>query len=73
MTTPVLTEDTLKELKAFLYKAKQEQEEGLWEATENTTDLMIFLSKHSEEILRLVEIGKKYKEHDEFLQKMDYV
>jgi len=64
VTTPVLTEDALKELKALLDKARQEQEEGLWEATENTTDLMIFLVKYGEEISRLTEIGRRYEESD---------
>ena len=30
------------------------------------------LLRLAEELLRLAEIGRKYKEHDEFLQDMDY-
>lgn len=50
-----------KELRAILEIAKHEEEEGLWEATENTSDLMAFLSKHGKELLRLAEKTDDYE------------
>ena len=56
-----MTSATIRELKTLLDKAKNEQGEGLWEATENTTDLMIFLAKHGGEMSRLIELGVRYE------------
>ena len=66
MSPPVLTEDTLKDLEELLGKAEKQRYVEF--DSENDGKLYFYFRKNAPEILRLAKLGKKYKEHDEFLQ-----
>jgi len=43
-----------------------------WTFMPEDIELCCVLVNNAKELLRLAEIGRKYKEHDEFLMSMDY-